>query len=283
MEIDNRKILIGVVIATLLLFPVVLFTSGALRIALSLPFILFFPGYALLSSLFPRRDSLSGTARIALGVGLSIAVTSLIGLILNYTPFGIRLYPVLVLITLFILVTSGIAWYRQRRLPPEECFSVTLNISLPRWGKMGSLDKVLSVSLVVAILVSLGSLGYVIAIPKEGDKFSEFYILNIDGKAENYPEEITLGESAELIIGVVNHEYEAASYRIEVEINGNEVEQINAPRLAHEEKWERIVRFTPRSDGLNQKVSFWLYKNGATEPYLENPLHLFIDVIGPSS
>ena len=283
MEIDNRKILIGVVIATLLLFPVVLFTSGALRIALSLPFILFFPGYALLSSLFPRRDSLSGTARIALGVGLSIAVTSLIGLILNYTPFGIRLYPVLVLITLFILVTSGIAWYRQRRLPPEECFSVTLNISLPRWGKMGGLDKVLSVSLVVAILVSLGSLGYVIAIPKEGDKFSEFYILNIDGKAENYPEEITLGESAELIIGVVNHEYEAASYRIEVEINGNEVEQINAPRLAHEEKWERIVRFTPRSDGLNQKVSFWLYKNGATEPYLENPLHLFIDVIGPSS
>ena len=104
MNIDNRKILIGMVIITLLLFPAVAFASGALQIALGLLFVLFFPGYTLLSALFPRQGSLSGIERIALSFGLSIAVTPLIGLILNYTPWGIRIYPVLISVTVFILV-----------------------------------------------------------------------------------------------------------------------------------------------------------------------------------
>jgi uncharacterized membrane protein len=48
--------------------------------------VLFFPGYTLISALFPRKDSLSGVERLALSFGLSIAVVPLIGLILNYMP-----------------------------------------------------------------------------------------------------------------------------------------------------------------------------------------------------
>ena len=109
MDIDSRKILMGMVIITLLLFPAVAFTSGALRITLGLFFVLFFPGYVLLLSLFPKRGSLSSIERIAVSFGLSIAVTSLIGLILNQTPWGIRLYPIVISLTLFI-VTLG--WVR---------------------------------------------------------------------------------------------------------------------------------------------------------------------------
>ena len=46
----------------------------------------------------------------------------LIGLILNYTPWGIELYPVLASISLFIVVTSAVGWYRQQRLPSTDPF-----------------------------------------------------------------------------------------------------------------------------------------------------------------
>ena len=284
MKVDNRNILLVIVITTLLLFPAVAFTSGAPRIVLGLCFVLFFPGYTLLSALFPKQGSLGGTERIALSFGLSLAVIPLIGLILNYTPWGINLYPALISATIFILVTSSVAWYRQWALPPDERFSITVNISPSGWGTMTGLDKTLSVLLVVAVLVALGSLGYVIATPKQGEGFTEFYILSVDGKAENYPKQVVLGEPVELIIGIVNHEQVITSYRISIRINGLENKEIRTPALANEEKWEETISFVLQSSGDGQRVEFWLYKNDKVEPYFENPLSLSeVDVIEPSS
>ena len=131
MDIDNRKILLAVVLATVLSALLAAITSGALRIAFGLPFVLFFPGYTLLSALFPKRGDLSGVERIALSFGLSIAVSALIGLILNYTPWGIKLYPILISITLFIVITSAIGWYRQQKLPAADRLSINFKASLP--------------------------------------------------------------------------------------------------------------------------------------------------------
>ncbi len=278
MKIDNRKVLIAISVIILLLFLAVAFTSGAIRIVLGLLLTLFFPGYTLLSALFPKQDSLGGVERIALSFGLSIAVTTLVGLILNYTPWGISLYPFLISVTLFILVTSAIAWYRQWLLSPAERFSVAMKLSWPRWGRLENLDKVLYISLAVVVLVALGSLGYVFAVPKQGEVFTEFYILGAEGKAENYPEQVTQGESVELVIGIINHEYEVTSYWIDIRINGNENKQIRIKPLAHEEKWEDVVSFVPQSSGKGQKVEFWIHKNDETKPYFKDPLHLYIDV-----
>jgi len=281
MEIDNRKILIAIVVITLLLLPVVAFTTGAVRIAFGLFFALFFPGYSLLSALFPKQSSLGGIERIALSFGLSIAVTPLIGLILNYTPWGINLYPIIISVTLFIVVTSAAAWYRAWILPPAERFSVTVKTGMLRWGKMGSVDKVLSICLVVAILAALGSLGYFIATPKESERFTEFYILGVDGKAENYPKQVVLGEPVELIIGIINHEHEPVSYRVEIVINRIGNKSITTGALAHEEKWEEIVSFVPQSSGEGQKVDFWLYIGDEAKPYFDDPLNLNINVTEP--
>ena len=278
MKVDNRKILIAIIIVALVVFPTIIFTSGALRITLGLLSILFFPGYTLLSVLFPKQGSIGGIERTALSFGLSIAVTPIIGLILNYTPWGITLYSSLITITLFILLTSAIAWYRQRRLPPSERFTVTVNISLPKWGKMGNLDRALSISLVVAVVAALGCLGYVTTIAKPGEQFTEFYILGVDGKAENYPKQVAPGEPVKLIIGIVNHEYAVTSYQVNIRINGIENKEIRTQALANEEKWEEIVSFIPKSSDERQKVEFWLYKNKEAKALLKAPLHLYIDI-----
>lgn len=202
----------------------------------------------------------------------------LIGLILNYTPWGITLYPILISITLFILACSALAWRRQSRLPWEERFGVTFKFKLAQWAGMGHLDKALSIGLIVAIVAALGCLGYVIATPQQGEKFTEFYILGLEGKAAGYPTELAIGEEGKVILGIVNHEYQPASYRVEININGIKNKEIHTGILAHEEKWEQELSFTPTRVGLNQKVGFWLYKGEDPQPCLEDPLHLYIDV-----
>ena len=257
MKVNNQKILIAIVIITLLLFPIVALTTGPLRIALGLIFVIFFPGYTLLSALFPRQDDLGGVERLALSFGISMAVVPLIGLILNYTPWGISLYPVLISITIFIIVTSATGWYRQQRLTETNYFSITFKANLPDWVSVSKVDKGLSISLLIAIAIAIGYLGYVVATPKQSEKFTEFYILGLEGKAEDYPRKLTLGDSAEIIIGVVNHEYKPTSYRVEITIDGIENSELNVGTLAHEQKWEHRASFTPQTAGETGRGIPW--------------------------
>lgn len=72
-------------------------------------FVLFLPGFALIKALFPTKE-LEKTERIGLSIGMSIALVPLIGLLLNYTPWGLRITPItLSLLTLTTtLATIGI-------------------------------------------------------------------------------------------------------------------------------------------------------------------------------
>jgi len=277
LKIKARNELIPLnVLVLLLIVVIILLPSNSLRIALGLPFLLFFPGYTLVAALFPKRESLEAIERVALSFGLSIAVVPLIGLLLNYTPWGIRLEPVLYSVTSFIFITSIVAWLRRKGLPEQERFGIKLQWKAPGWGR-GALDRVLSIILVVAVLGALGMLGYVIAAPKVGEKFTEFYILGLSGKATDYPKEVRVGEEAKVIVGILNHEHEIVTYRVELKIDGVKNNEVGPILLANEQRWEEIVSFTPDKAGDNQKVGLMLYKNEEAEPCLE-PLHLWIDV-----
>jgi uncharacterized membrane protein len=282
-KLDNDLWLIGI-LTVLLVVVIAFFPSTMARIILGLPFLIFFPGYTLMSALFPKKGSLGGVERVALSFGLSIAVVPLIGLVLNFTPWGIRLEPILISLAVFIIATSGVAYYRREKIAPEERFRVLFNVRLPSWQGQSMPDKVLSVVLVVAILGAIGTLGYVVATPRASEKFTEFYILGPDGKAENYPTELKVGEDGRVIVGIVNHEQERASYKVEIwmdgekaklKIDGKDRDEIIV-ELENEMGWEREVSFVPQKAGEGQKVEFVLYKEG--KPYLEEPLHLWIDV-----
>ncbi|MEM0015075.1 MAG: DUF1616 domain-containing protein [Zestosphaera sp.] len=76
-------------------------------------FTLFIVGYTTVELLYPEEGSLSDLERLALSIGLSLAVVPLIGLALNYTPWGIRLEPVLTVLTLYSTLTALGAAYRK--------------------------------------------------------------------------------------------------------------------------------------------------------------------------
>jgi len=291
-------------ILTVLLILVINFSpSDVPRAIFGLPVALFLPGYTLLATVFPQKGKLSGLQRVALSFGLSATIVPVIGLIFNYTQWGIRLEPVLYSVAAFIFITSSLAMLRRNRLPEQERFSIDFRPRLP--GLSGhTLDKFLSVILIVSIVGALGTLGYAIATPRSGEKFTTFYILGLHGEAEDYPAEFIMegdrvvlvkygdtevrevaSEYARVTLGIVNHEHEQAAYlirvtidgeQVAVSVDGNEQDEIGLIELAHEEKWEHAVRFAPQHTGDSQKVSFVLYKNGVQ--YFDNPPYLWVDV-----
>ena len=143
---------------------------------------------------------------------------------------------------------------------------------------MLKLDKILSIFLAVAIVAALGFIIYLEVTPKEGEKFTEFYILSTAGQAQDYPSQAISGEPVEIVIGVANHEYQTASYQVKIKIDDTEVKEINIGTLNNGEKWENKISFIPQTVAKKQKVDFHLYKNGKDEPYLQEPLRLYIDV-----
>ncbi len=105
------------ILATILGIYLPVLNTSFLRVLFALPFILFIPGYLLIAALFPRNDDLDGIERVALSFGLSIAVVPLIGLALNYTPWGIRLDPIVVSLLIFSAAMGLIAQYRRSSVP----------------------------------------------------------------------------------------------------------------------------------------------------------------------
>lgn len=273
-KIRNELILLNLLVVVLIL-AVSFFPSNVLRIILGIPFLLFFPGYILMAALFPRREQIHAVERVALSFGISITIVPLIGLILNYSPWGIRLEPVLYSVSSFILATSIIAWLRRRRLPGQEQLILTFRLGIPSWG-MSAKERTLSVVLVFAILAAVGILGYVVATPKTTEKFTEFYILDTAGEMANYPQELILGVAGSVVVRIVNHERQDVTYRIEIRESAAIIKDVGPVKLQDKQKWEQKVDFVPISVGENQKVEFVLFKVGENEPY--RSLRLWLDV-----
>jgi uncharacterized membrane protein len=110
-------------VTTLLSLGLIFVTSGLalyLRYVFGSVLVLFLPGYSLSEALYPK-DELDQLTRLALSIGLSLALVPLVSVVLNYTPFGIRLLPValflgeLTLLFLFLALRRKHAYYKLSR------------------------------------------------------------------------------------------------------------------------------------------------------------------------
>jgi len=88
-----------------------------IRYLLGTLFVIWLPGYSFIKALFPTEPpfktsskSLDSIERLALSIGMSIALVPIIGLLLNYTPWGIRQTPIVLslLVATSIFATAGI-------------------------------------------------------------------------------------------------------------------------------------------------------------------------------
>jgi uncharacterized membrane protein len=185
-------------------------------------------------------------------------------------------------------------------------FTKNICLRLPGWGD-GRFNKSVNIVLTIVIIGVFLILVYAIAMPRVGEKFTEFYLLGHEGKAQNYPSafdmpdnqttldnqtmEVFYGNSVhessnygKVTIGVINHEQKKTSYILNMildnrQVNafykGQSVKQIEMT-LVSEEKWEEEIGFAPQHIGNNQKLEIFLFKDGGNVPSLN--LHIFFDV-----
>ncbi|MCW3128994.1 MAG: DUF1616 domain-containing protein [Methanophagales archaeon] len=110
---NDLIIVVAFVITSVVIITVPSLNGTPLRAVVGFPLVLFLPGYSLVSAFFPRKDELDTIERIALSIGLSICVVVFIGLALNYTPWGIRLGPVLLALSAFTLIGTAVSALRR--------------------------------------------------------------------------------------------------------------------------------------------------------------------------
>jgi len=262
----------------------------------SLSMIAFVPGYMLVAALFPSRE-ISWTERVALSVAVSIATVTLLGLALDFTTFGIRLVPLVVVVSLATLIVGVFACFRRLRLPAANRVSGLVSLQVPSLKGFPLADRLIVAVLVIGICASGGLLVYLVSAPRTADSFTEFYVLGPNGNAWDYPTRLNVSQSVSVILGVVNHEHDTVAYTIRVDLVGLEVvynstlqanETIETNRtnwswanltLESGRVWTGEYEFRINATGL-WEVQFLLFKDLAySAPYRE--LHLYVRVPWP--
>jgi uncharacterized membrane protein len=276
----------GLVILTNIFVLIPALSGSFIRTALGLPLLIFLPGYALIAMLFPEKDGLEGMERIALSIGLSVALVPLIGLVLNYTPWGIKEIPLLTSLSVFTLLMSGAAYARRRRLPEDRMFEVSFKgsafaLMAEVLGKPESkTEKILRTLLAISFVVLISTLAYITLVPHEREPFTEFYILGPQKMAENYKTEYVQGENGTYIIGIKNNEYKTMNYTMEVRLENKSLplpENLQNIKLAHNTILEEPLEITPSIEGKNMKLEFLLFNETEKKvPYKD--LRLWINV-----
>ena len=262
--IEWDLIIVGIIILLQIMLCLA-FPVPFLREILGLLFILYLPGYVLAAVFFPGQQSLETTTRIALSLCLSVAVVVFIGLILGITPVGFTFHSVLITLSIFSIIISGLAWYLRSRynrgnisqLKVPSFFTEIAQIL----QKASRGYRILVVFLFCVIFAGLGSLGYVFTTPLPPQYFSEFYVLDSAGKAGDYPRELEAGEEGRVILNIVSHESQETSYSVQVKAGGIMI--YNLPDIALEPgaKWQGNIGFNFQEAGENQKVEFILNNN----------------------
>jgi uncharacterized membrane protein len=241
--------------------------------------VLFIPGYVLTASFFPRIGEMNVFVRISLSIALSISITAFLVLFFYYTAGVKSLDSILIIITVLTYIMILLAFQRRKRLSESGKFSVPFvkfyhDLQASFQGEPKK-KMILSVILIILLVLAMLTTVYIIINPLKGEPFTEFYLLGSDGKASNYPTDLSVDQQGQLIIGVVNHEGTIVSYRLVVKMNGN-VLQDEIISLPNNGKEEIPFTFTADSPG-QKKLEFLLYKLPNNQKIYRS-LHLLLNV-----
>jgi uncharacterized membrane protein len=270
---------IVLILASLLvIFALTLPDGNVLRILFGLPFLLFLPGYSLVSAFWVKKTDMDDLERIALSLGLSIALVPLVGLGLNFTPLGINLISIVLCMFGIIIVLSIIAWFRRSKLEVDERFVFKLDPIINNQDIKSSTDKAMVLIIAVVIIIGGAILFYIATNPPQ-EEYSELYIFDENGTTENYPSSMVIDQNTSIIIEVVCHELKTTDYRLIMtlhpETGANQTLRQYNLTLKNKEKWSQTFNFSVGASG-DFKLVIELYKGDNTIPYVTN--HLWINV-----
>ncbi|WP_101298341.1 DUF1616 domain-containing protein [Halegenticoccus soli] len=285
-----------------------------IRFLLGVPFVLFLPGYALLTALFPRRSARErdsfGThvlvqgitldERLALSFGTSLLVVPILMLALGVAG-TITIETTLGVVGGFIFLAGLVGAIRRLRVPKADRFRLPFgawsDAVRQRAARTGAAEKVVTALLLLGVVAAGSSFAYAFAVPPDGNDFTGFSLLTQSGSGElvagGYPDEIAQGESVPLVASIENHGDSATDYTVVIELqrvdgNGEVTEQRELNRLTREVAAGETATIrhtvTPTMTGRNLRLQYLLYEGEPpADPSAANAdrdLHIWISVPG---
>lgn len=308
--------LLVVIAATGAAYAVTWLGAGApVRVAVTLSYLLFVPGYALSTAVFPARRhvadadgvargrrtavaALDDRERLAVSFGLSLALLPLFGLSLAALQWGFAPRAVLTLTTLFVGSAMVIGVFRRagltrdvRYVPPVERWRREATDALFRTPMA---DRALNVALAVAVVAAVVALGVGLVAPQDGTSYTSLSLLtrSDDGQlvAADYPTEFSSGQGQRLVVEVANHEGEPVHYVLVVQLQRVEGGQVTGveeldrfdKRVPPAGTWQVRHDVTPTMTGEDLRLVYLLYRGSAPgDPTVQNAyrhVSIWIDV-----
>lgn len=304
-SVGSMQVVLGSVVAMVLYLALAwavihlpFLNTTPLRFFVVIPLLLFLPGYAFLSALFPGRQSreaesvspLSRSARFgnvssieqrgitwgeraALSFGLSLVWLPILALLLAATPWNLTTEPIFALVSVFVLLFATVGAVRRARLAPSERFVLPYR----RWfvdarSAFGGspADTLLSAVLALSILAAMASIGYALAVPTDATQSSELYVGTINPQNgtlvyDGYPERFVEGQPVQLTVGIENQEGRTVDYTVVAQFQRVEVTGENVQVLDRSE----AVRFQP-TVGANETNDTWRQTHRVASPFPSN-------------
>jgi uncharacterized membrane protein len=247
-KIFNR-LMTMLVTAVLMLLTLLEWNLDVVQILFAIALVAILPGYAVMTAIFINYP-LSFIEKFAFSGGLSLAIASVGGLILHFTPWGLQTDSWVFLLGGITLVANGVALLRIYRAPDEVDLSVThIPLRLHQIGLM-----------LLAGLIITGA--YLMARAGEENRpvpqYSQLWMLwnNED--------------QSEVMIGVHNHTDQTQTYRLELSSQRGLVEEWPLITLEPDTTW--LIEYAPPTAvGENDALRAALYR-------LDNPQERYREV-----
>ena len=222
-----------------------------IQIVLLAPALLFLPGYALTTVLFPGQPTTAGSGhragkrfaahsprfgegsttddgasrldlveRAALSVGVSVGLLPLFALGFDLV-LGTVVGPVIATATVGSTVAMLVGGVKRSQLPEGDRF----HIPIGRWfedAESAVVDEspgvaAVNVALAVSVVLALLTVGVAFAAPNSGATFTEFAVGSEQGGefvTDDYPDDLSVGEPAEPAVLIENREGEPIEYHV---------------------------------------------------------------------
>lgn len=218
--------------------------SAVLRAVVGLPFLLFLPGYSLLTAFFPRskvggarrlswpeprgsvdalrRGGLDWRERVALSFGTSLVLLPLLALVVSGAGLPFSTTVIVATLVGWTLCWTAVGVVRRLRLAPERRFEVPYRdwlsvVDRGVFGQSAGVDAALDVALAALVVTSLAGVGYAVAVPNNAESFTSVSLLaptdDGDLAAANYPDTLAAADQR-LVVRVQNDEGTATTYTV---------------------------------------------------------------------
>ena len=292
---DLALLSVGAIVAYYL---VTTFPAGSyVRIGVTLPLLLFLPGYALTSTLFPANAraareqtetiaaSLPGgidtVERFGLAFALSLALLPMLVIALALTEWHLTTESVAVSVTVLTILFAQIGVVRRFRVPEPDRYTLSPGATFARIR--GTTDEsafatVTSILLVLGIVAAGLALVVALVAPLSAGGFTELglYTEDEDGSliADGFPSELEPNESVPLVLTIENNEGEEKEYTVVVQeevvedgevVERTELREINA-RMGDGQSVAAERNITPETDDGTVRITFLLFDDDDGEP-----------------